>query len=251
MLSDKVSIITPSYNSEKFIIDAIKSVIAQEYSDWEMIIVDDCSTDRTCEIVAEYSHQDSRIKLIKLEQNSGPATARNIAITNATGRYIAFLDSDDLWLSNKLKTQINFMKSKDAALSYTAYEKIDENGVRCERIVSVPDRVSYTGLLGASVIGCLTAIYDTKILGKIYMPEIAKRQDHGLWLKILKNVNIAHGLNEPLACLRIRKGSISSNKFLAAGYVWKLYREIEGLSFFTASYYFCHYAIRAFLKSKI
>ena len=248
---EKVSIITPTYNSSKYISEAVESVLAQSYAAWEMIIVDDCSSDKTYDIIQRYACRDNRIKVFRLPQNSGPAAARNLAMDKAQGRYIAFLDSDDLWVSDKLERQLEFMKEKGAAFTYTAYEKMDESGDTRGRIVHVPDQTDYKGLLSASVIGCLTVIYDTNVTGKVFMPNLPKRQDHGLWLKILKMGHIAYGLNEPLAYLRIREGSISSNKVMAATYVWKLYRDVEGLSFLESSYHFINYAARAFFKYRI
>jgi len=246
-----VSIITPTYNSSKYVSEAIASVLAQSYEAWEMIIVDDCSSDDTYDIVQRYACQDGRIRAFRMPRNSGPAATRNLAIDKARGRYIAFLDSDDMWASDKLEKQLTFMQRKGAALTYTAYEKMTESGDTCGRIVHVPDQTDYRGLLSASVIGCLTVIYDTDMTGKVFMPDLPKRQDHGLWLKILRTGHVAYGLNEPLAYLRIRKGSISSNKVAAAAYVWKLYREVEGLSFFETAYHFINYATRALLKYKV
>jgi glycosyltransferase involved in cell wall biosynthesis len=246
-----VSIIMPAYNSSQFIREAVNSIQAQRYKSWEAIIVDDFSTDNTYSILEEMAHRDSRIKVLRTTKNSGPATARNLAIADAEGRFIAFLDSDDLWVPSKLEKQIAFMKQEGAALSFTAYEKIDESETIIGRVVSAPDNIEYRSLLNANIIGCLTAIYDTEITGKVFMPEISKRQDYGLWLKILKMGHIAYGLNQPLAYLRKRKGSVSSNKLTAALYVWKVYREVEKLSVLRSSYHFVNYACRAFIKSII
>ncbi len=185
----EVSIITPSFMSEKFIAQTIKSVLSQSYKYWEMIIVDDISPDNSNKIIESYCNRDNRIKLIKLDKNSGPAIARNTAIKNANGRYIAFLDADDLWEANKLEKQIKFMKEKDCALSYSYYKTMSENGDLLEKVLAPPLKLSYDDLLKTNYIGCLTAIYDTKKVGKVYMPLIKKRQDYGLWLKILKNTD--------------------------------------------------------------
>lgn len=250
-MSDLVSVIMPAYNSSEYISDAIESVLAQNYQEFELIIVDDCSSDNTLHIVNQFADKDDRVRLYELDKNSGAAIARNLAIEKANGRYIAFLDSDDMWKSDKLVKQIAFMKKTTSALSYTAYEKIAQDGERENRIVWVPEKIDYNNLLNASVIGCLTAIYDTSITGKVYLPDIRRRQDYGLWLKILKRGSVAYGLNEPLAFLRKRKGSLSSNKFMAAWYVWRLYREHEELSYFNAIYHFVNYAVRASLKARI
>ncbi|MCG3727439.1 glycosyltransferase family 2 protein [Vibrio cincinnatiensis] len=244
-----VSIITPSYNCANYIFETISSVLSQTYSEWEMIIVDDCSTDNSVSVIKSHIEKDSRIKLIQLNENSGAAIARNTAIEAAQGRYIAFLDSDDLWEPEKLATQISFMQKNDIAFSFSAYHKVDEQGVNIGK-VDVPEKVTYQKLLKCCVIGCLTAIYDTQKLGKVYMPLIRKRQDFGLWLHILKKCDSAYGLNIPLAKYRIRKDSISSNKLKAAQYNWKLYREVEKLSLFKSVYYFSHYAINGVLRSR-
>ncbi len=245
-----VSIITPLYNSEKFLPYTIESVINQTYKNWELLIVDDMSTDNSLQIAMQYAQCDSRIKVIQLKENSGPAIARNVAIEAAKGKYIAFLDSDDLWLPTKLENQLKFMNDKNISFSYTAYKKIDEDGTY-RGIIWVPERITYNKLLDTNVIGCLTAIYDAEKLGKIYMPNIAKRQDYALWLKILKKEKQAFGINVPLAVYRVRKGSVSSNKFKAAFYQWKIYREIEQISVFKSMYHFVKYVYYGFMKYKI
>ncbi|RXJ95888.1 glycosyl transferase [Arcobacter sp. AHV-9/2010] len=249
MQNNLVSIITPSYNSSKFISKTIESVLSQTYKNWEMIIVDDVSSDNSNEIIESYIQKDSRIKLIKLEQNGGAAIARNRAIEEAKGRYIAFLDADDIWKDKKLEKQIEFMQRNDYAFTYTAYEKVDEHGKVFGKI-GVPSKVSYNQLLKTCVIGCLTAVYDTEKLGKVYMPLIQKRQDFGLWLKILKKIDFAYGINESFAFYTVRDDSISANKKSAAQFTWKLYRDVEKLNLIKASYYFSHYAIRGVLRTK-
>jgi hypothetical protein len=243
------SIITPSYNSSQFISESIRSVLSQTFSDWEMIIVDDCSTDHSVEVIQSFVEQDSRIKLIELSENSGAAVARNRAIEAAQGRYIAFLDSDDLWLADKLEKQLAFMHANNYPFTYAAYDKIDEKGQVFGHI-GVPDKVAYSDLLKTCSIGCLTAVYDTACFGKVAMPLIRKRQDLGLWLKLLKKTDYAYGLNETLAQYRVRTDSISANKADVAKFTWRLYREAEGLSLIKASYYFSHYAVRGLLRTK-
>ena len=215
-----------------------------------MIIVDDISLDSSNEIIEEFIKKDSRIKLIKLEKNSGPAVARNKAIEEAKGRYIALLDSDDLWHPEKLSKQISFMQENEIALSYTRYYSVEEESGEIIDQTNIPEKVDYNELLKQNIIGCLTAVYDTKKLGKVYMPEIQKRQDFALWLDILKRVPYAHGIEEPLAYYRVRKTSVSSNKLLASTYNWKLYREIEKLPWYKAIYYFGWYTYRSVLKYK-
>lgn len=237
-----VSIITANYNCENFISDTIESVLSQTYENWEMIIVDDVSSDNSVEIIKSYIKQDSRIKLIELEINSGAAVARNRAIKEAKGRYIAFLDSDDLWLPKKLELQISYMQKYCYDFTYTDYNLIDENNVQYGDTFKAKNKVSYKDLLKTCTIGCLTVIYDTKQLGKVYMPLIRKRQDYGLWLKILKEIDNAYCLPEALSIYRTRNNSISSNKIKASQYQWKIYREVENMNIFTSVYYFLHYA---------
>jgi len=245
-----VSIITPSYKSERFIAECIESVLSQTYENWEMIIVDDCSPDNSNDIIEEYCKKDARIKLLRLEQNSGPAVARNTAIKEAKGRFIAFLDADDLWVQEKLKKQLTFMQKNDIAFSFSEYVKIDENSNVISEVIHRPKKVDYKRMLKSNYIPCLTVIYDTAKLSKVYMPLILKRQDYALWLKILKKIDFAYCYNEPLAKYRFYAGSLSSNKLVAAMYVWKLYREIEKLSLFSALYYFSNYIVISFIKYK-
>ena len=171
-----VSVITPLYNSEKYISKTIESVINQKYNNWELIIINDCSKDKGPEIVKKYQNQDERIKLINLEKNSGAAVARNIGIENAQGDFIAFIDSDDIWERNKLKEQINFMLDNDYNFSFTDYIQIDEKGKEL-RTIKAPKILTYNKQLLYNHIGTSTVIYNQKNLGKIYMPNLRKRQD--------------------------------------------------------------------------
>lgn len=234
-----VSIITPSYKSERFITQTIESVLLQTYKNWELIIIDDVSPDKSNDIIEKFCEKDSRIKLIKLEKNSGPAVARNIAIEQAKGRYIAFLDADDIWKSEKLEKQLSFMKEKNCALSYSSYETMSEEGNILEKVINPPLKLSYKDLLKSNYIGCLTAIYDTQKIGKTYMPLINKRQDYGLWLKILKKTDFAYGLPESLATYRIMSNSVSSNKISLLKYHYKLFIEFEKIGKFRTFYYLC------------
>ncbi|EEF78466.1 glycosyltransferase family 2 protein [Methylophaga thiooxydans] len=245
----EVSIITPLHNAEAYISQTIGSVLHQTYQKWELIIVDDVSEDDSVQIVENFSKNDARIKLIRLRENSGAAVARNTAIETAKGRYIAFLDSDDVWLPEKLERQLTFMQENNYPFSFSAYERIDENG-RSLGTVGVPKKVNYKQMLKTSVIGCLTAMYDTSHFGKVYMPLIRKRQDYGLWLKLLKQTDFAHGLQTSLGKYRIRRDSISANKMNTATYNWRLYRQVEKLSFLASCYYFSHYAVRGLLRTK-
>lgn len=235
--NDLVSVITPLYNSEEFIADTIESVIAQTYQDWEMIIVDDHSTDNGPQIVENYVKRDDRIKLVTLAQNSGAAVARNKAIEQARGRYLAFLDSDDLWKPEKLMRQLEFMKRNKYIFSFTNYQYMTEDGKLINKIIKSPEKLSYNKALYTNYVGCLTAIYDTKDIGKHYMPLIRKRQDYAYWLKLLKKVGNGYGLNENLAYYRLRNNSVSANKIKLLKYQWKMYREFEELSIVRTCFY--------------
>ncbi|MGI2808285.1 glycosyltransferase family 2 protein [Vibrio vulnificus] len=246
----EVSIITPSYNSSLYIVETINSVCSQTFSDWEMIIVDDCSTDNSVSVIKSYIEKDPRVKLIQLKENSGAAIARNTGIDAAQGRYMAFLDSDDLWLPDKLEKQLMFMQADDYPFTFTAYDKIDENGQVFGHI-GVPDKVSYSDLLKTCSIGCLTAIYDTNFYGKVYMPTNTKREDFATWLQLLKKTDYAYGLIESLAHYRVYETQTSAQKSKMAKENWRLYRDIESLNLLKASYYFSHYAIRGLLRTKV
>jgi len=245
----EVSIITANYNCERFIESTIQSVLKQTFTDWEMIIVDDCSTDQGPKIIEKYCQADSRIKLVSLVKNSGPAVARNKAIEQAKGRFIAFLDSDDLWTEDKLEVQISFMKKNNFSLTYTEYVKVNEDGKVISDVIQRPEKVNYQKMLNSNFIPCLTAIYDSALLGKVYMPLILKRQDYGLWFKILKVTDYAYAINQPLAYYRVRKNdSVSSNKFKSAIYHWKILREVENVPLIKAIYHFMQYALIGYIK---
>ena len=244
-----VSIITPCYNAASFIDETIKSVLNQSYQNWELIIVDDCSTDNSSKIIKKYCSLDNRIKYIKTESASGsPTIPRNIAIKNAKGRYIAFLDSDDLWLPNKLEEQLTFFNNEKIAVVYSNYEKINEEGIRNKRVIKAPNSVDYKTLLKSNVIGNLTGIYDTAKSGKIFCKNI-RHEDYVLWLSILKKGYIAKNTNTVTALYRVRKSSISSNKLKIFTWQWKILRNVEKLTLPKAIYYYSHYAIKAFLKA--
>lgn len=231
-----VSIITPVYNSERFLEECILSVLAQSFTNWEHILVDDCSTDKSAQIIKKYAIKDNRIKYVKQSQNGGAGVARNTAIELANGNYIAFLDSDDLWSPEKLRKQITFMESNNCYFSFSSYGIIDEDGNRVGDTVIAKPIVTYKKALYKNPIGCLTVVYDVSFFGKQYMPSIRKRQDYALWLKLLKSSN-ACGINEPLASYRRTKNSISSNKLDLIKYEWKIYREVEKFSYIKSSFY--------------
>lgn len=236
---DLISIITPTHNCEKFIGKTIDSVINQSYKNWEMIIVDDCSNDKTKEMVNKYIEADKRIKYHLLEKNSGAAAARTKAMELATGKYIAFLDSDDLWMEDKLKRQLTFMKMNRYAFTCTDYEKIDEDGNSLNRIMKSKIKTDYNGVLLSCPVGNSTVMYNVQKLGKFSVPNIRKRNDDALWLQILKKEKYIYGMPEVLMKYRVRADSISSNKLTLIKYHWKLYREIEHLSAFRSIFHIC------------
>lgn len=245
-----VSVVMPVFNCGAFIVESIRSVIQQSLQEWELIVVDDASCDNSVHLVKALCAEDARIHLIELGRNSGAAVARNKAIDRAQGRYIAFLDGDDLWLPHKLERQLAFMRDTGAAFSYSAYGRIDEAGEDLNP-VGVPDRLRYQDLLKTCYIGCLTAIYDTRVYGKRSMPLIRKRQDYGLWLDLLRDGQEARGLNEVLATYRVRTDSISANKAETSTYTWRIYRDVEAFSRLKSAYYFCQYAIRGVLRRQL
>ena len=246
-----VSVIMPSYNSKKYIRQAIESVLSQTYKYLELIVVDDYSSDNTVDIVKEYIRTDNRIVLICLEKNSGPAIARNCAIAKARGRYIAFLDSDDYWTENKLEIQINFMVKNNCYFSYHDFAYLNEKKHNMVTYVKVPSALDYYELLkGNSTGSCLTTCLDRKIIKKIHMSN-EKHEVYICWLNILREYKInAFGINECLGFYRIGKQSVSSNKIKSAFWTWKVYRNSQQLSLILSFYYFFMYAIKAINKRK-
>ena len=251
IVNNLVSIITPCYNSEEYISDTVQSVIKQTYKNWEMIIVDDFSSDNSVQIIKKYMESDNRIILLELDSNKGAGYARNEAIKKAKGQYHAFLDSDDLWNHDKLSTQIQFMKENNIAFSYSNYNFIENNNISKDRNISFKSKVNYYDLLKSNHIGCLTAMYDLKKIGsknKIFMSEMRCRQDLSLWLAILKKIDFSYGLNQVLGSYRISKRSISSNKLKVIYYQWKLYRKVEKLSFSESIYFLIFYLYFGVIK---
>ncbi|NIJ45447.1 glycosyltransferase involved in cell wall biosynthesis [Wenyingzhuangia heitensis] len=231
-----VSIITPCYNSEKFITETIHSVLNQTYQNWELLITDDGSIDNSISIIQSFADKDDRIQLYTIK-NGGAAVARNHSIKLSNGDYIAFLDSDDVWSPQKLEKQIDFMEINNYPISYTSYQRMTEDSVLLNQTVIVLQRVNYKDMLGANKIGCLTAVYNKNILGKIYMPLIRKRQDYALWLKILKTTPYAYGLGDVLAVYRIRNTSLSAKKTEMLKWNWLLFRQVEKKSIIVSIYY--------------
>lgn len=237
MCHSLVSIVTPAYNSEKYIGETIVSVLNQTYTNWELLVVDDFSTDRTFEIVTCFAKQDKRIRLIKLNENVGSAEARNVAFQYALGRYIAFLDSDDLWLENKLENQISFMSENDIVFSYTYYRHVSEDLTKVGKLITGFPRLGYNALLhNAGCIGCLTVVIDRNATGCFKMLNLRIHQDYLLWLEILRRGFIATALKEDLARYRVVKHSVTRNKFKAMITQYMLFRNVLKLSIMHASY---------------
>ncbi len=225
-----VSIIMPTYNCGAFLAQSIDSVLSQTVTDWELCIVDDCSTDNTREVLQPYLERYPNIHYTRLEQNGGPAVARTVALGQAVGKYIAFLDSDDLWTPDKLQKQIAYMEEQDVPFSCTAFRHMDEEGNLLDVVRIPPKKTDYNKMLYLSnPIGNLTAMYNREQLGDYEVPTIKKRNDFALWLKILRDVPYCAGMPEVLGYYRLRSNSVSSNKLKLLGYHWELYRNVEKL----------------------
>lgn len=229
MTDGLVSIITSIYNSSKYICRTMDSVLGQTYGNWEMIITDDCSDDDGPQKVMEYAARDRRIKFYTLSENSGPGIARNNSISKANGRYIAFLDSDDVWLPGKLEAQLALMKEKDCAVVYSSYLKSDENN-KITGLVRCRQSVTYRRMVCDNAIGFLTMMFDRSKTGDMYLPTIRKRQDWGLNIMLLKKCRIAYGILEPMAIYNVRSNSVSRDKLSLVKYNIGIYREILGFS---------------------
>ena len=225
-MAELVSIIMPSYNTGKYIAETIRSVLAQTYANWELIIVDDCSSDNT-DAVARQFLSDERIRYIKNEKNGGAALSRNRALREAKGKWIAFLDSDDLWESDKLQKQIAFMKDNGYHFSYTNYIEIDECSQPNGKMVTGPKRITKCGMYSYCWPGCLTVMYDAEVVGLVQIEDIKKNNDYAMWLKVCKKAD-CYLLDETLAKYRKRSGSISNHGYMKLiKWHYKLYREAE------------------------
>lgn len=247
--NNKVSVIMPSFNSSRTIRDSINSVLNQKHKNLELIIIDDCSKDNSLEVIKSFA--DERIILLSTPKNSGAAVSRNLGILQASGRYIAFLDSDDLWDEEKLTKQIEFMEKNNCPFSYTNYKVFNEktNSIICD--FKSKDTATYKSLLWNSYIGCLTVCYDTFTLGKVYMPENAiKKEDYACWLSILKKGFIGKNVGESLATYRISGSSVSSSKAKMAKYQWFLFRKVEKINPFKSFFLMISYTINGLKKYK-
>lgn len=248
MLEELVSIIVPVYNVERFIKETMDCVVAQTYQQWELLLVEDGSSDRTVSIIEAYIREsgEERIRLIRQPGNFGAARARNRGLKEAAGRYIAYLDADDLWVPEKLERELAFMKDKGAAFAFTGYEFAAEDGRSTGRVVQVPETLNYRQALKNTTIFTTTVMFDTnKIDRSLLEMPIIKSEDTALWWKILRNGYTAWGLNENLVKYRRAGRSLSSNKLEAMRRIWNLYRKAEGMGILSSAWHFCFWAVRA------
>lgn len=243
-MQEKVSIIVPVYNAANYIEQTIQSVLGQDYENWELILVENGSTDDSVDKIQAFN--DERIRLIIMDGNVGAANARNEGMRQATGTYVGYIDADDLWRPNKLSRQIAFMQEKDAAFAFTGYEFGDENAVGTGKIVRVPETLSYKQALSNTTIFTSTVLFDTRLIekDKLYMPNV-KSEDSALWFQILREGIVAYGLDENLVTYRRPSNSLSSNKLEALRRIWNLYRKQEKLNIFYSMYLFVGWAFRA------
>lgn len=228
MESALVSVIIPTFNSAQFIAEAIQSVQLQSYANWEIIVVDDASQDATFAIVSKLIKADTRIKLYQQAVNSGTGVARNLGVEKAKGKYLAFLDADDLWKPEKLEKQLEWMQTHQLPFTFSFYECIDEEGKSLNKVVQAPKNLSYKQLFFCNYIGNLTGIYDIHFFGKLPIATIRKRQDWMLWLTILKKIKLAKPVPESLAYYRIRSNSISTAKVNLLQYNYAVFKQYHG-----------------------
>lgn len=248
-MSDLISIVVPVYQVEAFITQTIEAVQKQSYQNWELILVDDCSKDGSCAIIERMATEDSRICLIRQERNQGAAAARNCGVCHAKGRYLCFLDSDDLWEPDKLSEELLFMQEKQAGFVFTGYEFADEYGKGLGKIVRVPDEITYSEALKNTTIFTSTVMFDRRKIKDedIFMPAIAS-EDTATWWHLLKVYGKAYGLDKNLVKYRRSANTLSSNKIEAIKRIWRLYRRQEKLNVFYSAYCMCFWALRAVLR---
>lgn len=250
-MNETVSIIVPIYNAEKYIVETIRHVVAQTYTDWELLLVVDGCGDRSAQVIQEYKEMESesRLRLLVREENQGAARARNRGLQEARGRYIAYVDADDLWMPEKLELELQFMKEKQAAFVFSGYEFADQDGTGTGKVVHVPEQLDYRKALRNTTIFTSTVLFDTERIPRelLEMPDI-KSEDTALWWKVLRNGYTAYGLDRNLVLYRRPARSLSSNKLEAIRRIWNLYRRAEGLSVPYSLYNCCFWAVRAVLR---
>ena len=241
-----VSIITPCYNSEKFIAETYQSIKDQIYNDWEWIIVDDASTDKSVEIIKSFN--DDRVKLFEQKVNKGASEARNKGLNLAKGRFITFIDSDDLWLPNFLEKTINYLANTKEELVYASYKRVDEDLQPLLTDFIAIDYIDRNRILYNCPIPMLTSVYDTERIGKITFPEVELREDHAMWIDLLQKVRYARAIKETLAIYRIRNNSVSRNKLKIALKQYEVYRKYLKMNFLKSSYYTFFWALNGMKK---
>lgn len=245
-----ISIITPAFNAARFVEETIRAVQAQTHENWEMLIADDCSHDSTAALVEGISSSDARVRLLRQQSNGGPARVRNAALSAARSALVAFVDSDDLWLPQKLERQLQFMRRSGAGLSYTGFRRIDEQGRQLGLLRPIPESLNYDQYLKNTAIVTSTVMVDRGITGDFRMP-ITRCDDFAAWLSIMRRGHVAMGLAEDLLRYRVVGNSISRNKARWAAGVWQTYRDIEKLALPYAAWCFCNYAWRGFRKYRV
>lgn len=243
-----VSVIIPVYNASKYIRKTIESVLNQTYKDIEIVLVDDCSKDNSKEIIDEFIKNHQNIVYHLQEKNTGAAVARNKALDLAKGRFVAFLDSDDLWYPEKIEKQLSLMVNKDIAFCYTAYEMIDDNDNLIKGKIKILQKAEYKHLLKRTMISTPTVLLDRQLIGDLKMPLRRTGQDYAFWLLLLRNVDAAYGIDEALVKVRRRGNSLSANKFRNIQDVWSIQTKNEKINPFIATYNTIWYVINAFMK---
>ena len=251
-MGELVSVIMPVHNAGKYLEEAIRSVMSQTYSNWELLVVNDNSTDNSIDIANSLASEDSRIKVYDNPTPTGyPATPRNMAVGLAKGRYIAFLDSDDVWLPNKIELQLPyFEESPRIGVVFSNYEKVDEETNREDRVVKSRKITTYKKLLLGNVIGNVTAMYDVERVGKVYF-SMVRHEDYAMWLSILKRGYVARNTGDVVALYRVSDNSVSSRKRALLSWQWRIYRDVEHLNLVKSVYYYINYAVRGFFKSMV
>lgn len=244
-----VSVIMPLYNAEKYVEQSVRSVMSQTFTDWELIVVDDCSRDSSACIVERLADEDSRIVLLHTDRPSGsPTVPRNLGVERASGRYIAFLDSDDMWMPEKLQEQLQYFENEDTRIVFSYYKKIENDGTERKGVVKSPSRVDYQRLLRGNVIGNLTGIYDTERCGKHFFERLG-HEDYVYWLHILREGGYAVNTQRVHAMYRLTVNSVSRNKMKIFLWDWHIYRHVEQLSLLHACFCFACYAVKGIRKA--
>jgi teichuronic acid biosynthesis glycosyltransferase TuaG len=246
--TERVSIVMPAYNAARFIEEAIRSVQAQTESNWELLVVDDGSSDGTPVIVERLAASDPRIRLLRTERRQGPGPARNAAMDAATGRWLGFLDSDDRWRADKLERQLRFMRETGSAFCVSSYRMIDAEGLPLGREIRIPERIRYRDLLKNTIIAPTMTLLERARIGALRMPALPQHEDLAFWYSILRTGEVARGLPEVLADYRVLSGSASRDKLRSAGRMWNVYRRVERLSVLDSAWCYAHYAWNAWNK---